>query len=55
MRAAAVANFERSYVEDLLRKHNGNVTHAAREARQDRRAFGRFIKKYNINRTALNT
>lgn len=52
-RAAAVANFERHYVEDLLRKHNGNVTHAAREAQQDRRAFGRFIKKYNINRTAL--
>jgi len=55
MRAAALANFERGYVEDLLRKHNGNVTHAAREARQDRRAFGRFIKKYNINRSTLNT
>jgi DNA-binding NtrC family response regulator len=52
-RAAAVAKFERRYVEDLLRKHNGNVTHAAREARQDRRAFGRFIKKYNIDRRAL--
>ena len=52
-RAAAVAEFERRYVEELLRKHNGNVTHAAREARQDRRAFGRFIKKYNINRRAL--
>jgi DNA-binding NtrC family response regulator len=51
-RAEAVANFERRYVEDLLRKHNGNVTHAAREAHQDRRAFGRFIKKYNIDRRA---
>jgi two-component system response regulator GlrR len=55
MRAAAVANFERRYVEELLRKHNGNVTRAAREAQQDRRAFGRFIKKYNINRCSLNT
>jgi len=52
-RAAAVAEFERRYVEDLLMKCNGNVTHAAREAQQDRRAFGRFIKKYNIDRKAL--
>jgi two-component system, NtrC family, response regulator GlrR len=52
-RAAAVATFERRYVEALLRKHLGNVTHAAREAGQDRRAFGRFIKKYNIDRRKL--
>ncbi len=49
-RAAAVAAFERHYVEDLLRKHQGNVTHAAREAKQDRRAFGRLVKKYGITR-----
>jgi two-component system response regulator GlrR len=53
LRAAAVANFEKQYVEDLLRKHSGNVTHAAREARQDRRAFRRFIRKYNIDRRSL--
>lgn len=53
LRAAAVANFEKQYVEDLLRKHRGNVTHAAREARQDRRAFRRFIRKYNIDRRSL--
>jgi two-component system response regulator GlrR len=53
LRAAAVAHFEKQYVEGLLRKHNGNVTHAAREARQDRRAFRRFIRKYNIDRRAL--
>ena len=52
-RAAAVAQFERQYVEDLLRKHGGNVSHAAREAKQDRRAFGRVIKKHKINRLAL--
>lgn len=52
-RSAVLAAFERRYVEELLRKHHGNVTHAAREARQDRRAFGRFIKKYNIDRQAL--
>ncbi len=49
-RAAAVEAFEHHYVQELLRKHHGNVTHAAREARQDRRAFGRLAKKYGINR-----
>jgi DNA-binding NtrC family response regulator len=52
-RAAVVAAFERQYVQDLLRKHDGNVTHAAREARQDRRAFGRVIKRHRIDRGAL--
>jgi DNA-binding NtrC family response regulator len=52
-RAAAIAAFERRFVETLLRKHRGNVTQAAREARQDRRAFGRFLKKYNIDRNTM--
>jgi two-component system, NtrC family, response regulator GlrR len=52
-KAAAVAAFERRYVEELLRKHRGNVTHAAREAQQDRRAFGRVIKRHQINPRAL--
>ncbi len=49
-RTAAVATFERRFVEDLLQKHNGNVTRAAREAQKDRRVFGRLIKKHGINR-----
>jgi len=49
-RARAVAAFERSYVENLLRKHNGNVTRSAREAKKDRRAFGRLMKRYRIDR-----
>ena len=52
-RQAAIDAFERRYIETLLRKHRGNVTHAAREAHQDRRAFGRFIKKHHINRIAV--
>ncbi len=52
-RATAIEAFERRYVEDLLRKHHGNVTHAAREAGQDRRAFGRLVKKYSLTRQAL--
>ena len=52
-RARVLAGFERAYVESLLRKHEGNVTQSAREAGQDRRTFGRLIKKYRIDRQAL--
>jgi DNA-binding NtrC family response regulator len=46
----ARAAFERVYVEELLRKHQGNVTRAAKEAQKERRAFGRLIKKHSISR-----
>jgi transcriptional regulator with GAF, ATPase, and Fis domain len=49
-RARALEALERSYVETLLRKHNGNVTRSAREAKKDRRAFGRLMKRYSIDR-----
>ena len=48
VRAMAVETFERAYVSRLIEKHAGNVTRAAREARKDRRAFGRLMKKHNI-------
>lgn len=52
-RQQAIANFERQYVQELLRRHHGNVTRAAVEAKKDRRVFGRLIKKYQINRFEL--
>ena len=52
-RAGAVAAFERLYVEEMLRKHGGNITRAAIEAGKDRRAFGRLVKKYALDPTAL--
>ncbi len=51
-RRQIIEDFERRYVEELLRKHRGNVTRAAREAGKDRRAFGRLARKYKIDRTA---
>jgi DNA-binding NtrC family response regulator len=42
----AIQDFERRYVVQLMQKHEGNVTRAAREAGKDRRAFGRLAKKY---------
>jgi DNA-binding NtrC family response regulator len=52
-RARAVASFERSYVANLLREHHGNVTQSAREAQTDRRAFGRLMKRYRIDRRTV--
>jgi len=37
-------------VIEMLKMHNGNVTRAARDAGQDRRAFGRLIKRHRIDR-----
>jgi DNA-binding NtrC family response regulator len=48
-RIRAIEAFEKQYAEQLLRKHKGNVTRAAREAGKDRRAFGRLKKKYGID------
>lgn len=43
-----IVEFERRYIEELLAKHQGNVTRAARAAGKERRAFGRLVKKYGI-------
>jgi DNA-binding NtrC family response regulator len=47
-KARVVENFERVFVDSLLRKHQGNVTRAAHEAQKDRRAFGRLVKKHGL-------
>jgi two-component system, NtrC family, response regulator GlrR len=47
-KARVLEDFEREYVQRLLRKHDGNVTRAAREAKKERRAFGRLVKKLSI-------
>lgn len=52
-RVRAIETFERLYVEDMLRKHRGNVSQGAREAGKDRRVFGRLVKKYKIDRHNL--
>lgn len=52
-KASVIADFEKHYLTDLLRIHHGNVTHAAQEAGKDRRAFGRLIKKYQIDKRMI--
>ncbi len=47
-KATAVADFERHYVETLLAQAGGNISQAARLAGKDRSAFGKLVRKYNI-------
>jgi two-component system, NtrC family, response regulator GlrR len=44
-----VAQFERDYVQELLRLHQGNITKAAQSAMKDRRAFWELIRKHKID------
>lgn len=45
----AIEQFERAFVDWALRESNGNVSAAARRAGKERRAFGKLLKKYDIN------
>lgn len=44
-----LSGFERDYVSELLRKNNGNISHAAREAELDRKHFRKLMKKHGIS------
>lgn len=44
-----LTNFERDYIRDLLRKHNHNISHAARAAEIDRKYFRKLMSKYGID------
>ena len=48
--SAARDEFERYYIVECLRRHNGNVSRAAREAGLQRQNFYQKLHKYNIQR-----
>jgi DNA-binding NtrC family response regulator len=48
MKARRIAALERSYLEGLLAKHKGNVTHCSEEAGMARSAFQKLMQKYGI-------
>lgn len=43
-----VSTFERDYIISLLQRHQGNISHAARDADIDRKYFRKLMKKYEI-------
>ncbi len=48
--SAARDEFERYYIVDCLRRHNGNISRAAREAGLQRQNFYQKLHKYNVQR-----
>ncbi len=48
MKARRIAAMESSYLEGLLKKHKGNVTHCSEEAGMTRSAFQKLMQKYGI-------
>jgi len=44
-----VSSFERDYIISLLKRHGGNISHAARDADIDRKYFRKLMKKYDID------
>jgi DNA-binding NtrC family response regulator len=47
-KAKAVAEFEKSYLWELMQDTKGNVTEAARRAGKERRCLGKLLKKHGI-------
>lgn len=43
-----ISTFERDYISELLNRHGGNISQAAREADIDRKYFRRLMTKYGI-------
>jgi len=54
-KSSLIEHFEREYVRQALRDANGNVSQAARRAGKERRAFGKLMKKYSIDRDDFST
>ena len=44
-----VEQFERQYLQDLLRTHRGNITSASKAAKKDRRALWELLRKHHID------
>lgn len=50
---STVQAFERDFLVNLLAKHRGNVSHAAKAAGKERRTFQRLLRKHNLHRDAF--
>jgi DNA-binding NtrC family response regulator len=52
-KSKTIQAFERGFLASLLAKYGGNVTHAAKAAGKERRAFQRLLRKHNLNRDSF--
>jgi two-component system response regulator GlrR len=48
-KAKVITKFERSYIRNLMVVYRGNITHAARAAKKNRRAFWELMRKHKID------
>ncbi len=49
MKRKMIETFEREYLDRLMHKYHGNVSHAALAAGKERRELGKLLKKYQID------
>lgn len=49
-KSRAIQDFERTYLEQVIRLAQGNVSAAARIAGKERRSLGKLLQKYDINK-----
>ncbi len=50
VKSRTIEQLERAYLVDILSRHNGNITYAAKAAGKDRRTIQRLLKKYGLYR-----
>jgi DNA-binding NtrC family response regulator len=48
-KARALAQFERAFVREALHRNGNNISRAARETKQDRRALGKMVKRLDLD------
>ncbi len=48
-KARVIRAFERDYLQKMLDRHKGNITHAARAAAKNRRAFWQLLRKHGFS------
>jgi DNA-binding NtrC family response regulator len=54
-KAREIAQFEKNYIQGLLRACSGNITRAALVAQKNRRAFWQLIQKHQIDASSFKT
>lgn len=47
-KARVIRRFEHDFLETTLRAHHGNITHAARAVKKNRRAFWELLRKHGL-------